>query len=391
MIKSIRLQNFFSFEDETIELHPNANVFVGINGSGKSNVLKAFRLLQEGMARRLRQLILDQWGGIDAIRFKSASDEKPISLNFCLEIITPFSERREIEYSIQLKKVRESSNYSIKESIIEPRTENGESIEWMNRLQRGTAFAKIGEHVTAVQIRSLDDTELLLPEISAREDLFLPNIVLLLLKDLSVYEYFETGPSSQIRRPVIATSERRLMNNGSNLAQMINTLKINSKANYRKLIERLQYANDRYQGIDFNVIGGNIELMLEEVGFNNSTHVTHVSDGTLRYLCQMAIYYNENRGNLICIDEPELGLHPDMIKSIRDALLESSESTQYIISTHSDHLLDLFELEHIRVVEKDENNASRVKSLDPKQFEGWYETFSPGRMWTMGDFGGNRY
>ena len=88
MIKSVRLQNFFSFEDETIELHPEANVFVGINGSGKSNILKAFKLLQEGMAGRLRQLILDQWGGYDAIRFKGDKNNDPIILTFLIDTST---------------------------------------------------------------------------------------------------------------------------------------------------------------------------------------------------------------------------------------------------------------------------------------------------------------
>ncbi len=46
MLKSVRLVNFFSFGDCTIELEPDLNVLVGINGSGKSNFLRAFQLLE---------------------------------------------------------------------------------------------------------------------------------------------------------------------------------------------------------------------------------------------------------------------------------------------------------------------------------------------------------
>ena len=71
MIKSVRLVNFFSFGDCTIELEPDLNVLVGINGSGKSNFLRAFQLLKAGMEGRLQEQIA-QWGGINSIQQKNA-------------------------------------------------------------------------------------------------------------------------------------------------------------------------------------------------------------------------------------------------------------------------------------------------------------------------------
>jgi AAA15 family ATPase/GTPase len=64
MIKSIKLKNFFSFQDAKIDFDTQTGILVGINGSGKSNLLKAIRLLQEGISGNLKNLIYDTWGGI---------------------------------------------------------------------------------------------------------------------------------------------------------------------------------------------------------------------------------------------------------------------------------------------------------------------------------------
>jgi predicted ATPase len=105
----------------------------------------------------------------------------------------------------------------------------------------------------------------------------------------------------------------------------------------------------------------------------------------------MAIFYNPNRGDIICIDEPEVGLHPDMINTLYRAIEYAAKTSQVIISTHSAHLLDYFKLENIRVFEKDEHNATIVEQYGKADFEGWYKQFNPGEMWRAGDIGGNRW
>jgi predicted ATP-binding protein involved in virulence len=42
---------------------------------------------------------------------------------------------------------------------------------------------------------------------------------------------------------------------------------------------------------------------------------------------------------LICIEEPELGLHPDAMSLLADLLVEASEKTQLVVTTHSDLLV----------------------------------------------------
>ena len=132
-------------------------------------------------------------------------------------------------------------------------------------------------------------------------------------------------------------------------------------------------------------------MLLEEEGLNRSIHLSKVSDGTLQYLCLIAILLNTQGGEFIAIDEPETGLHPDMLYNIAEAIKEASETATVVISTHSAQLLNYFDLETVRVFEKDEENATQVTAYTEGDFEGWYETFQVGSMWRQGDIGGNRY
>ena len=45
---------------------------------------------------------------------------------------------------------------------------------------------------------------------------------------------------------------------------------------------------------------------------------------------------------LICIEEPELGLHPDAVSLLAELLVEASTRTQLIVTTHSDTLVSEF-------------------------------------------------
>src|SRR5207248_265550 len=68
--------------------------------------------------------------------------------------------------------------------------------------------------------------------------------------------------------------------------------------------------------------------------------VTRLSDGTVRYLCLLAILLNPSPPPLIVIDEPDLGLHPDLMPTLAKLLATAAERTQVIVTTHSRALVD---------------------------------------------------
>jgi len=399
MLKQIRLQNFLSFKDLTIDFNSGLNILVGINGAGKSNLLRAFDMLREGVYnKRLKEFIFNKMGGLDNIFFKEANVNSPnntITLRFTLDgrVVGEkgFNFTEDIVYTISLKKLPSSSNYYVHEKIESSKGfvyldfESGSGVlnERVEPTGNKTKLIKYQDFVSG--------QELALSLIFDSDRYFALSTIRTALADMEVYHYFDTTSSSLIRKPSIPTSESRLLPTGTNLPQILNTLKINNKSNFLRITELLKEINPAFTEIDFNFIGGNIELMLGEENLEGSIHVSNISDGTLHYLCLLAILLNNNRGKIVCIDEPELGLHPDMINGLCRLFEEKSFETQFIISTHSENLLDNFNLKDILIFEKDKANSSSVKRYSDDDFKGWYEQFSPGRMWRVGDLGGNRW
>jgi predicted ATPase len=95
---------------------------------------------------------------------------------------------------------------------------------------------------------------------------------------------------------------------------------------------------------------------------------------------------------LVCIEEPELGLHPDILPSLADLLKEASGRCQLIVTTHSDVLVDAMtdQPESVLVCEKDEKGTS-IKQLNAEQLKPWLEKYRLGELWTRGEIGGTRW
>ena len=155
----------------------------------------------------------------------------------------------------------------------------------------------------------------------------------------------------------------------------------------------IEHLRDLYAGLDdfdVRIKGGTVEVFLTEG--NYVIPASRLSDGTLRYLCLLAILCDPDPPALICIEEPELGLHPDMLPKVADLLTAASERTQLVVTTHSDILVDGMtdQPESVVVMEKHEGQtqASRLKA---DELKAWLEKYRLGELWTRGDIGGTRW
>lgn len=148
-----------------------------------------------------------------------------------------------------------------------------------------------------------------------------------------------------------------------------------------------------YEGIDdfdVKIEGGTIQVFLHEGDI--TIPATRLSDGTLRYLCLLAILCDPDPPPLVCIEEPELGLHPDVLPTLADLMKAASQRTQLIVTTHSDILVDAMsdQPESVLVVEKVDGNT-RIERLSNAKLEPWLEKYRLGQLWTRGEIGGTRW
>lgn len=389
MLKSVRLVNFFSFGDCTIDLEPDLNVLVGINGSGKSNFLRAFQLLKAGMDGRLREQIA-QWGGYDSIRNKkkgiSGSTYIAITLS---NILLSKSQETTIDVVYVITIIDNGSFCWVIEELILP----DETIIF-NTPGEGVIYYDTKLQEKKILTDYLDDVpgELVIPKMASQNEMPELRAIARALRDLDIYRLFNTTEDAPIRTTVRATGVDKLLPNGDNMFQVLNTTGLKSTAAYDAIEAGLHDVNEHFQRFRMNVYGqGSVEFYLQEKGLETPVHAAQVSDGTLSYLCLLVALYQPGRGKLVIFDEPERNLHPDMLLELGKQLERASEQCQIMLTTHAPGLLNQFPLRAVRVFEKDENNQTQVRQFTEDDFAGWYEAFAPGQMWRDGALGGNRY
>jgi predicted ATPase len=115
-----------------------------------------------------------------------------------------------------------------------------------------------------------------------------------------------------------------------------------------------------------------------------------MSDGTLTFLCLLAVLHDPEPPSLVCIDEPEVGLHPSLIYLLGDLLRDASERTQVIVATHSPRLISAMRAEDVVVVESIDgaSHFKRFSSDELESLRSWLKDFSLGELWEQGEIGG---
>ena len=206
------------------------------------------------------------------------------------------------------------------------------------------------------------------------------------------HQDWEFGVDCPPRNPQPAgQSVARLEENGYNLAQMLAHYRDRHKPVSEQLTDLVKLFYEPTKNVEVTVIGTHLQIAIEERG-GFSTPATRLSDGMLRWLSILCILLNPTPAPITCIDEPELGLHPDVIPTLADLLREASTRTQLIVTTHSSALVDAFsdDPESICVCEKIEGSTV-IRRLSEPDLEVWMKDYSLGALWTSGEIGGNRW
>jgi predicted ATPase len=159
-----------------------------------------------------------------------------------------------------------------------------------------------------------------------------------------------------------------------------------------QITKKMQEFYALVEDITTKISGGTVQIFLHERGLRQPIPATRLSDGTLRYLCLLSILLDPTPPPLICLEEPELGLHPDILPTLANLLIEASQRTQLIVTTHSDVLISAFSEvpEAVLVCERDET-GSHLNRVNPNNVKSLLEEYTLGELWRMGELGGNRW
>jgi predicted ATPase len=161
---------------------------------------------------------------------------------------------------------------------------------------------------------------------------------------------------------------------------------------FESLIELMRKFYEPVKDVDTELLGTDLRIMIKEDGLSSRTPAERVSDGTLRWLMLLIVLLDPAPPPVICIEEPELGIHPDMLPTLADLLVEASARTQLIVTTHSRSLIDSFSEnpDAVCICEKVQGSTV-IERLDRVRLKVWLDKYSLGRLWTSGEIGGNRW
>ena len=379
LIRRIKQTNLLSFgpNSEEIELK-RLNVLIGPNGSGKSNFLEGIDLLRSAP----RDLVspIRKGGGIHDWIWRG----KPGSIAVIGVIVENPQGSQPLRY--QLTFAERGQRFELgSEAIEDERIADGQV--YYGQLGREVVIYKDGIRRNLRPEEVKPDQSIL----AQRKDPdHYPELTYLgeALSRIRIYREWSLGRDSPLRLPQKADLPNDfLQEDGKNLALVLNSFQ-SKPAVKRRVLDALCKL---YEGItDFyvNIEGSTVQLFLQEGDM--VIPATRLSDGTLRYLCLLAVLCHPEPPPLICIEEPELGLHPDILPTVSKLLLEASERSQLIVTTHSDMLVDALTNEWWSIVVCEKRDGQTVmRRLDEEKMAAWLENYRLGELWSSGEIGGN--
>jgi len=209
---------------------------------------------------------------------------------------------------------------------------------------------------------------------------------------IRIYRTFDTGPQGQARTGAHTSLPKEfLVDTGYNLAVVLHQMAFNGTI--ERVNQYLRRLADQFEDVRVRLDSGVAQVAVKEKGTEQPVPAVRLSDGTLNFLCLMAVLLDANPPPLICLDEPELGLHPDALQLVAEVLRDTAERSQLIVATHSEALVDALsgKPEAVVVCERDFDNATTFKRLSREDLSLWLERYRLGELWRKGEIGGNRW
>lgn len=391
-VRQVRLDGFLSFAPGTdpIELR-SLNVLIGPNGSGKSNLLDAFWLLAQLARGDAFQVALRTGGGASEWLWRGGSASS-------IEVQLAGEQDRRFDYRVKWAPLGTGGSQAsiLDESFVELATPNGREMTYFRtagtKVEMSTQY--IGPSGPApYQTESIDrhffkDSASILSQ-RGTPDSYPDNFWLgerfAGLSEFRDWTFGRNAPPRGAQRTDMPTDG--LLAGGSNLAMVLQEL--THRGGIDDLNARLRKFLPRAERLTTRIVGGAILPYLQEEGVRDPIPATRLSDGTLRFIALLVTLLSDPPPPLVCIDEPELGLHPDALSLVAELIIEASERTQLIVATHSDALLSSLVDHEESVLVCEHVGGTQVRRLKAADLGDWLEDHRLGELWRDGHVGGN--
>lgn len=358
-ITQLTIEGFRSLK--RVEWSPaRLNVLIGPNGSGKSNLLRALRLLRSAADGTLKDAVLSA-GGMGALVWDSR--ERRIAWHVEMNLTA-------VQYELTLHRIGVGAEYIIEHERLE---------------EAAGSIVRDGRKITLdnkpVELKGrLDETalHLLNTEFGTADER---------LRSIEIYHDLNVHEHAPVRQAAIARRETVLTPEGQNLIAVLHTLYSTDRDFKVTLNDAMTTAFGReFEELIFPPAADQrVDMRIRWRSLRTEQSTANLSDGTLRFLMLVTILASPATSEVIAIDEPELGLHPNMLPIIAELAQQASERTQIIFTTHSPQFLDAFAEPPVTTVVTLDNGESKLEMLSRKDLAAWLERYTLGELFRSGE------
>jgi len=172
--------------------------------------------------------------------------------------------------------------------------------------------------------------------------------------------------NARIRGPVPVEQEPLLREDAGNLSAVLFYLMTEHSLVFDELKTHLRSVVPGFRNLTVKARGGPGEVIAfwQEQGVDDELSLADLSDGILRLLCWATLCLMPNPSTLICIDEPDQGVHPRTLPVLAGLFEKASARTQLLLATHASYFLTLFDISRVAVMKKVDGESKYLKPGD---------------------------
>lgn len=351
-LRKVKIEGFKSIASAEL-MFGDLNVVIGANGSGKSNLIGAFRLLERVLSKNLQVFVASE---PDRFLHHGRKVTPALSLDFAFD---------QNSYGFKLKAVQDTLIFEYE------RVEYSGLWNYAEPIATGHKESKLEEAAESYKNE-------------------IPKYVFPKVRNLVVYHFHDTSDTSPAKQTSDVDDNRFFRPNAANLPAYLYWLQEKHPVQFRHIEEHVRLVAPFFDGFVLAPSKLNekkIKLEWQQKGSDAYFDAYSLSDGTLRFICLATLLLQPSPPALILLDEPELGLHPFAIRILAEMLEAASKRVQVVLATQSVTLLNNFAPQDVIVAEND-GLKTTFQRLDEEKLKGWLEEFSIGELWEKNVLGG---
>lgn len=346
-------------------------VLIGANGSGKSNLLSLLRMIPLMRTESLRNFVGEAGGASTLLHYGPKTT-------------------REIELRLEFAQHDGANLYAARLGYAA-----GDALVYLDET---VGYRGPGEQEFQLTSLGAGHVESRLEAAASAPDARTAKTVRGWLSRMNFFHFHDTSATAPLRQNAHQADAQYLRSSGANLAAYLRRLASSELpedvAAWKRINLLVRQVAPYVKRLEPDLVdpGNPAKSWVRLYWVDERDHrfdVSDFSDGTLRALALITALAQpaERLPWFVCIDEPELGLHPAAVALFVGLVRSVAPRCQVLLATQSPALLDHFEPEEVVVTER-KGGESVFRRLDSAELESWLEDYTLSELYDKNVLGG---